>query len=318
MQDEAPGVGAAQGRWWSWRGHRIRYVVQGHGPPVLLIHGFGASADYFRRLLPALAAEGYSAYAVDLLGLGLSDKPIDEDYSIELWSQLIRDFCAAGAPMGSLTAVPVLVGNSFGSLVALTAAASEWGQRGGLRGLVLLNCAGGMNVKHMVTDDLTPPTLRFAASIIAAVLDNLLGWQAFAAWFFDQVRTPENVRETLRSIYTNKAAVDDELVQSILAPAKDPNALNVFIKILTSDPGVSPAKLMPLVNCPVKLVWGDNDRFTPLDGAYGEYFQALVVAGADVSLDMVSAGHCLHDDNPVAVHAAMMPWLAAVHGRALR
>lgn len=36
---------------WTWRGHRIHYVVQGEGFPVVLIHGFGASAFHWRLVL---------------------------------------------------------------------------------------------------------------------------------------------------------------------------------------------------------------------------------------------------------------------------
>lgn len=309
LEVQAPGVGAAVGRWWSWRGHRVRYVVLGEGPPVLLVHGFGASADYFRKLLPAVAAEGYSAYAVDLLGLGLSEKPTEEDYSIALWAEQVQDFCSQALPEGQ---PPVLVGNSFGSLVALAVAASEWGRAGGVRALVLLNCAGGMNVRHMVTDDLTPQPLKAAAAVVTAVLNTLLGWRAFAAWFFDRVKTAENVSEVLKSIYTNKDAVDSELVRGVLAPAADSGALDVFVKILTGDPGPSPEKLMPSVRCPVKLVWGDTDTFTPVDGAYGKYFCELAETRDDVSFTVVEAGHCLHDDNAPAVHGAVMPWLAAL------
>lgn len=33
---------------WTWRGHKIHYVAQGEGSPVVLIHGFGASAFHWR------------------------------------------------------------------------------------------------------------------------------------------------------------------------------------------------------------------------------------------------------------------------------
>lgn len=33
---------------WTWRGHKIHYVVEGSGPPVVLVHGFGASAFHWR------------------------------------------------------------------------------------------------------------------------------------------------------------------------------------------------------------------------------------------------------------------------------
>lgn len=35
---------------WTWRGHKIHYVVQGSGPPVVLVHGFGASAFHWRSI----------------------------------------------------------------------------------------------------------------------------------------------------------------------------------------------------------------------------------------------------------------------------
>jgi len=34
--------------YWTWRGHKIHYVVQGEGSPIVLIHGFGASAFHWR------------------------------------------------------------------------------------------------------------------------------------------------------------------------------------------------------------------------------------------------------------------------------
>ena len=39
---------------WKWRGHNIHYVEQGKGIPVVLIHGFGASAFHWRFAIPCL------------------------------------------------------------------------------------------------------------------------------------------------------------------------------------------------------------------------------------------------------------------------
>lgn len=36
-------------REWKWRGYSIAYTVHGCGPPVLLVHGFGASIGHWRR-----------------------------------------------------------------------------------------------------------------------------------------------------------------------------------------------------------------------------------------------------------------------------
>ena len=34
---------------WTWRGMRVNYLARGQGPPVLLVHGFGASVAHWRR-----------------------------------------------------------------------------------------------------------------------------------------------------------------------------------------------------------------------------------------------------------------------------
>lgn len=33
---------------WTWQGRKIHYVVEGEGLPIVLVHGFGASAFHWR------------------------------------------------------------------------------------------------------------------------------------------------------------------------------------------------------------------------------------------------------------------------------
>ena len=73
------GSALAQDRFFESAGARIRYLDQGAGAPVVLVHGF--TADIERAwidtgVLPALARE-YRAIALDLRGHGKSDKPHD-------------------------------------------------------------------------------------------------------------------------------------------------------------------------------------------------------------------------------------------------
>jgi len=62
-------------------GLKLRYIEQGEGPAVLLLHGasLGSSADVFIRNLMPLARAGFRAIAFDQPGFGLSDVP--EDHS---------------------------------------------------------------------------------------------------------------------------------------------------------------------------------------------------------------------------------------------
>jgi pimeloyl-ACP methyl ester carboxylesterase len=60
-------------------GLRTRYIEEGEGPPVLLLHGasLGSSADVFIRNLGPLARAGFRVIAFDQPGFGLTDVPAD-------------------------------------------------------------------------------------------------------------------------------------------------------------------------------------------------------------------------------------------------
>lgn len=60
-------------------GLRTRYLENGRGPAVLLLHGasLGSSADVWTRNLPEFGARGFRAIAFDQPGFGLSDNPAD-------------------------------------------------------------------------------------------------------------------------------------------------------------------------------------------------------------------------------------------------
>ena len=53
-------------------GARIRYYHAGEGRPLLLVHGFGSSSDFWQRVFEPLA-QRHAVYAPDLLGHGFSD-----------------------------------------------------------------------------------------------------------------------------------------------------------------------------------------------------------------------------------------------------
>jgi len=80
MLDSSSAPGAhAEGPWThreiSANGIRLHVAEAGAGPLVLLLHGFPEYWYAWRRQLPALAAAGLRAVAVDLRGSGGSDKP---------------------------------------------------------------------------------------------------------------------------------------------------------------------------------------------------------------------------------------------------
>ncbi|MER5781633.1 alpha/beta hydrolase [Streptomyces mobaraensis] len=97
---------------------RLHLVEQGTGPLVLLVHGFPESWYSWRRQLPALAAAGYRAVAMDVRGYGRSSKPARTDAYRML--DLVADNVALVHALGEENAV--VVGHDWGSPIAATSA----------------------------------------------------------------------------------------------------------------------------------------------------------------------------------------------------
>lgn len=90
---------------------RVFCVEEGRGPLVLLLHGWPEFWWSWRHQLPALAAAGYRAVAVDLPGYGRSDKPATT-YD-EHWVNQ----CIAGVIEGLGAERAVIVGHDWGGLL---------------------------------------------------------------------------------------------------------------------------------------------------------------------------------------------------------
>jgi pimeloyl-ACP methyl ester carboxylesterase len=92
---------------------RIRYVVEGKGEPVVLIHGFGSNieANWGKVLKPL--SESYQVIALDCRGHGKSDKPTDPKmYGREMGEDVIRLMDHLHVPKAHL------VGYSMGAYIA--------------------------------------------------------------------------------------------------------------------------------------------------------------------------------------------------------
>ncbi len=76
-------------------GVRLHYVTGGHGPLVLLVHGFGQTWYEWRQLMPLLA-RGHTVVAPDLPGLGLSAPP--RSYAGQDVAAILYDFARQVSP----------------------------------------------------------------------------------------------------------------------------------------------------------------------------------------------------------------------------
>jgi pimeloyl-ACP methyl ester carboxylesterase len=95
-------------REWQQRGETVEFRGrsihafhrEGHGPLLLLLHGFPSSSYDWRRLLEQVPRR--EALAFDFLGFGLSEKPRDHEYSLfwqaDLTEEMVRRY-SGGRPV---------------------------------------------------------------------------------------------------------------------------------------------------------------------------------------------------------------------------
>ena len=304
-----------------WKGYKINHRVEGEGPPLLLIHGFGGNVNHFRFQFPALTAAGYRVHAIDLLGFGASDKPADEPYSIELFVELLSDYVQSQTRTTTTSTTEstengdtdsakeqwIVCGNSIGGLCTLgvTQNIPDY-----VKACVLFNCSGGMS--GFQYEDVPLLIRPLLCPIMFFVQKVVLGPQ-FGGRFFENFKTRENVETILGGqVYRDTTNVDEELLELILAPSDDEGAQDVFLKVFGGPPGPSPESILPNLKIPILALWGEDDAWTPLDKGlhpgnklpeFNKRLELVTIPGA---------GHCPHDEAPEAVHARMIPWLAAL------
>jgi pimeloyl-ACP methyl ester carboxylesterase len=135
----------------------------GHGgKSIMLIHGFGTSSFLWRAVAPMLADAGHTAFAVDLMGYGESDRPFDADYGIAAQAEYLD------AAMTALrVAHGVLVGVDIGGAVALRLAGTR---RERAEKVVVINTPA---FDDLPSDDITAmqrATAKFAFRLTRGVL----------------------------------------------------------------------------------------------------------------------------------------------------
>jgi len=92
---------------------RLSTVEAGSGPPVVAIHGLGATKGSFLPTVAALSGR-FRVIAVDLPGFGDSDKPIGESYDARFFARAVISLLDALELERSH-----LIGNSLGGRIAL-------------------------------------------------------------------------------------------------------------------------------------------------------------------------------------------------------
>jgi pimeloyl-ACP methyl ester carboxylesterase len=281
-------------RTWNWQGFPIKYRQCGdRGAAIVLVHGFGASSGHWRKNLPVLG-EFYRCYAIDLIGFGASAKPSPEgeiSYTFETWSRLIADFCReiVGSPV-------FLIGNSIGC-VAIMQTAVEYPDL--VLGIAALNCS------LRLLSDRKIPTLPWYRRWGTSVLQNILSNKTIGYFFFQQLAKPNTVKKILLQAYHRPEAVTDELIDILLQPTADKGAADVFLAFIRYSQGAIPEDLLPLLSCPIVLLWGTKDPWEDikLGRKLGEF------PTVEKFIPLEGLGHCPQDEAPEIVNPILIEWV---------
>jgi pimeloyl-ACP methyl ester carboxylesterase len=280
------------GTYWQWRGNSIYYVCAGEKsdkPPLLLVHGFGASTDHWRKNIDQLQSQ-FQVWAIDLLGFGRSAKP-KQEYSGNLWREQLHDFITEVIQQPT-----VLAGNSLGGYAALCVAAEY---PNSTSGLILLNSAGPFSESQ--NNSSSSARANPVGKIIRSVL--LQPWASFL--LFQYVRRRSIIRKTLKQVYFDSSAVTEQLIEDIYRPSCDRGAADVFNAVFKTPQGEKVDVLLSKMTCPLLLIWGEKDPWIKAREKgvqFRQYYPQLTE-------HYLPAGHCPHDEVPHQVNSLITDWV---------
>ena len=266
------------------QGARMRCLVTGDGPCMLLLHGLLGTADAWGPATQRLAASS-TVYAPDALGIGGSDRVPNLDVSLTATAErLIELMDSKGIAQADI------VGTSHGGSVALMLA-SLHPER--VRSLVLHAPANPFS-------DVADPLIRFYRT-------------ALGRWFAGRLPTvPASVQSlALGRMYGDASRIRSGSLERYIASLRIPGTVSYLLRILDRwemDMAALQAALPGVRRVPTLLLWGDRDRAVSLRSGERllEYFDRaslLVIPGA---------GHLPHEEVPVAFAGAISSFLGGL------
>jgi pimeloyl-ACP methyl ester carboxylesterase len=261
------------------------YLEAGEGPPVVLLHGLGATNA---SMLPTLAdlARDHRVLAPDLPGFGESEKPV-RAYDPAFFAGWLRAFLDA---VGIERAI--LVGNSMGGRIALE-----------------IGLVAPARVDRLV---LFAPSLAFKRFRAATPLVRLVAAELGAMPLF----VPRSlVMTTLRMLFARperlrvewyEAAVD-EFVR-IFASARGRMAFfsaarQIYLEEAHGEAGFW--ERLPALERPALFLWGDRDQLVPW--RFAPHVETALPAARSIVLE--DCGHVPQFEHPEHTHALVREFL---------
>jgi pimeloyl-ACP methyl ester carboxylesterase len=271
-------------------GIRLHYVAAGAGPLTLLLHGFPEFWYSWRAQLPALAAAGRRAVALDLRGYNLSEKP-SYGYDVATLSADIREVIGA---LGEREAD--VIGHDWGGMIAWVVALREPDY---LRRLAIINAPHPATIVRDLVRN--PRQLRRSSYIglfqLRGVAEEAIRRRDYAL-----------LRRTFRAADRGHAWLTDDDIQRFVDAAARPGVLTAALEYYRQlvRKGPTPLSPMRVILSPTLVLWGELD---PYMGP--ELLKGLDPWVRHLTLQRFpTAGHWLNQQEPERVNEALAAFLS--------
>jgi pimeloyl-ACP methyl ester carboxylesterase len=266
-------------------GHSMAYHREGKGEPVLLVHGITTYSFIWQRIIPLLSTK-YDVIAVDLLGCGDSDMPLDVSYAIKDHAERLHEFVSK-LGIGKFHFVGHDLGGGMGQIFAVQ-------HPGMLYDLAVINTVAYDFWPVQPITALRTPVLRF-----------------FMMASFDLGTFKLVVK---RGLY-HKERMTDELMALFSEPMKTAEGRKAFLhfaKCLDNHNLMEIESELRELAVPLLIIRGDADRY--LGAAISERLHREVPGSRLVRI--ATGGHFIQEDEPERIAQELITFFGGAHAAA--
>jgi pimeloyl-ACP methyl ester carboxylesterase len=275
-----------------WREHTARRRIGhtevivseiGEGPPVVFIHGLAGCWQNWLENMPALAAAGYRAIAIDLPGFGASPMPAWE-ISMPSYGSLI-EVLIADLGLRDVT----LAGNSMGGLIVSEVASRQptWLSR-----TLLVSPAG------MLHASLGTLPMEVISRLTVAMAPLVNRYQHMG------LHRPGLRYRAFRQVFHQPLKMRKQLLWEVMTRAIDAPG---FAPAIRSIVGFNIKERVQRIDVPTLIVWGRDDRIIASQDA--PRYQRRIV-DSDLKI-YAGCGHLAMAERPTRFNRELLEFLGS-------
>ena len=301
-----------ESKYWSYKDLRVHFRVTGKesNPPIVLIHGFGASSDHWRNNAEIFASEGFRVFGIDLIGFGKSEQNLQskiKHLENQFWANQLASFLDEIVDIQKNGKV-VLIGNSLGALTAITTLSN--------RPELIKTIIAAPLPEPVFVNPIKfsfPNWLLKVKSFLIKIVFHLFPLKTLV----NLISRTKLITFALQSAYVRSISNDIPLQRIVTVPSKRINAskaLRAMCIGMSNRPNSAKGpsiieKIQNLPNRPpILLIWGKQDKLIPIFLA-----KKLIKLHPWIKLTVINeAGHCLHDELPNHFNQIVMKWLKSL------